>query len=744
MIHSHISLLWLLENAPVDTWSSLWESMEKERIRTTLRKTIWIQLRDPRTTLKQGNTLIEQTFQRTSNQSQETYTVQLPVQMREKDSFIFLDPSQSVTTVDASLEHESQVSRLRIQIQTRSEVHVRGYVLVRKSSLEWSWIPFQLAVKHTDPPADAAKRLMHRPFVEEFTSYGVAPVVPSLVYFTNSKFRAGVFDTIFRTLSQSKPWVAELGRCLYTEWKTHREVVKQWALFHVSGTLDPSTDLWTLEIPERYCRILQSGGRVSVRCFENELWLYVGFIHKVGTDQIQVSFSGLSFTPTRVFPLLRFHLDARPYYFMGMALTKASSRLSWLWNEPERHVELLQGPPTSGKTRVLTQSIAQLVRFPENHVLVLAPTEEAADRVTTRLVEELSRVPETTAVVDRILRLPEWNRDAHSVDPTVLPYTVRDRNGYFTVDTRCTRQVWIMTPMMSRIFERLPNHSVVFTHVMVDDATRISEPELLVPLTMSCTKNISRLVLSGDVQQLGPRLFTTHTKYRLKSMFERLWKRHPDVPRREYTVSYCTPPLLMELAAEDRRYTSALDADFHRIRYRDLYEVEPDAPLVVYGVNGLAIQHINQQEIDRIQEILPAFVNQRVMVVGAYAAQTEQLRQCSGSNVRVGTLEELMDVDVDVLIVSLVDDSADMVTGFVRSPRAFYTLLTRVRGLLVVVGSPLVLQVDPHWRRLLAYAVRNQKYRGAEFHTLSFVLPDEPTRYEYERTLLPEGILNEA
>jgi helicase MOV-10 len=540
-----------------------------------------------------------------------------------------------------------------------------------------------------------------------------------------------------------------MGQALLSEWKAHREYVRDCVLFQVPGTLDVTTDLWSLQIPPRFCRNMRIGERVSVRCLENELWLYVGFVHKIGIDSIQVSFSGLSFTTTRTFPLLRFHLDARPYHFMGMALTKAA-RFAWLWDYPEKRFELIHGPAYSGKTKALAQEANKILENPTSRILVLAPTESSADRITLRIVQDLK--PETATNV--LLRLPEWDYAPRAVHPDVLRFTVRDINGHFTVHTSHTRRVWVMTPGVSRIFERLPQHLVQFTHILVDDSTRMTEPELLVPLTMSCAQQASRIVLSGDLSQPGPQLYARHIRHpqlRLRSLFERLWTKCPSVLRREYTVSYYTPPVLLEIASANlgessgkvdkcAEYTSAFDNDYHRLRYPEIYVLEPDAPLVVYGINGLVEHQTNRQEVELIQTLVRQWASQRILLLSAHDAQTDLLREtCSSSpTVCVGSIETLYDTEPDIVIVSLVDDSEN---EFLRSPRAFYALLTRTRGLLVVVGSPTVLQMVPYWRRLSAYAHRTHKYRGPLMDGVSF--PEEPTHYEYERSLIPDGILND-
>ena len=42
----------------------------------------------------------------------------------------------------------------------------------------------------------------------------------------------------------------------------------------------------------------------------------------------------------------------------------------------------------------------------------------------------------------------------------------------------------------------------------------------------------------------------------------------------------------------------------------------------------------------------------------------------------------------------------------------FNVAITRAQALLIVVGNPHVLAVDPHWRALLQHCVKHGAYRG--------------------------------
>lgn len=74
-----------------------------------------------------------------------------------------------------------------------------------------------------------------------------------------------------------------------------------------------------------------------------------------------------------------------------------------------------------------------------------------------------------------------------------------------------------------------------------------------------------------------------------------------------------------------------------------------------------------------------------------------------------------------MIIISAVRSSKDQVTydlkhtlGFVANPRRFNVAVTRAQALLIVVGDPSVLSLDPLWRSFMNYVFINGGWTGAE------------------------------
>jgi len=72
-----------------------------------------------------------------------------------------------------------------------------------------------------------------------------------------------------------------------------------------------------------------------------------------------------------------------------------------------------------------------------------------------------------------------------------------------------------------------------------------------------------------------------------------------------------------------------------------------------------------------------------------------------------------------VIIISTVRSSKEFVNydlkhtlGFVANPRRFNVAITRAKALLIVIGDPSVLSLDPLWRAFLNYVHTNGGWKG--------------------------------
>lgn len=88
---------------------------------------------------------------------------------------------------------------------------------------------------------------------------------------------------------------------------------------------------------------------------------------------------------------------------------------------------------------------------------------------------------------------------------------------------------------------------------------------------------------------------------------------------------------------------------------------------------------------------------------------------------KISSVEEFQGQERNVIILSTVRSTFTLVStdikyflGFITSPRRLNVALTRAQALLIIVGNPHVLALDPFWRSILQYSVENNAYVGCD------------------------------
>ncbi|KAJ3789054.1 P-loop containing nucleoside triphosphate hydrolase protein [Lentinula aff. detonsa] len=234
---------------------------------------------------------------------------------------------------------------------------------------------------------------------------------------------------------------------------------------------------------------------------------------------------------------------------------------------------LISGPPGTGKTRTVVETVHQILRTqPEAHILLCAPSNSATDTLALRL--GLSLHP------GDMLRLNDQNRTFAEVPDSIRQfcYVEDDRfalppwkmlmryrvvvtsclDASILVNSACTNIVLcaLEEHMVSSLHpHRKIKHPVVphWTHLLIDEAAQGPEPEVLIPISVVLTSDelfacdqhcgehangttscdyhwlstAPQLILCGDPNQLGPIITSQHARtHELDvSLIERLFDR---------------------------------------------------------------------------------------------------------------------------------------------------------------------------------------------------------------------------
>jgi len=171
----------------------------------------------------------------------------------------------------------------------------------------------------------------------------------------------------------------------------------------------------------------------------------------------------------------------------------------------------IYGPPGTGKTLTLVELALQLLaQHPGNKLLLCAPQQYSADL----LVAALSRAGIRPG---KMVRLNDPRRPAYTVLDACFPYCIFDekkRMFYLPIKKQYENARVVVTSCASASLlnekrsvsgKTTTAASIVFSHILIDEAGQAMLPEVLIPLChLNNNNEQASVVLAGDPKQLGP------------------------------------------------------------------------------------------------------------------------------------------------------------------------------------------------------------------------------------------------
>jgi helicase MOV-10 len=414
---------------------------------------------------------------------------------------------------------------------------------------------------------------------------------------------------------------------------------------------------------------------------------------------------------------------------------------------------IIFGPPGTGKTVTLCESILQTVRArgssPNFRLLVCAPSNTAVDLILQRLAEYLQP--------DEMLRILAFSRDKSTVPPDVMKYSYfcNEQNGFVIPpnnDIVKSKKVVCVTLSTGG---KLPYHNLMghFTHVMIDEAGHAMEPEVLSCIAKTVkvsTKQPPVIVLAGDPKQLGPIIRSNIAKsFGLeKSLLERMHERIESYEDRRFITTlvqnYRSHPKILELS-NHRFYNGKLQACADKFVRENLQNWEhlpkKGFPLIFHGVEGQDSREgnspswFNPDECQIVKYYVDNLVRgtrsnkvkpEEIGIVTPYHKQGQKIRSLLAkhgySECKVGSVEEFQGSERRVIIISTVRSSVEYINfdnkhklGFVANPKRFNVAITRAQALLIIIGNPRVLAQDGDWNALLEFCIQGGGYTGCDY-----------------------------
>ncbi|CAH1782580.1 unnamed protein product, partial [Owenia fusiformis] len=421
---------------------------------------------------------------------------------------------------------------------------------------------------------------------------------------------------------------------------------------------------------------------------------------------------------------------------------------------------ILFGPPGTGKTVTLVESILQVFHnVPSSRIIACAPSNSAADLITERLHESGH-----IKTGEMMVRLIAFSRNIEDCPECVQPYCM---TGGDEIESVSRHRLIITTCSSTGSLYNLGLRVGHFTHCFIDEAGQATEPEVLVAVGLVATHPEGQIVLAGDPMQLGPVLRSNLAKtYGLEiSLLERLIER-PLYARNEVKFSdhgsydpllvtklvqnYRSHSILLKLPSEtfyfDELVPCADPSLVNQLTHFELLPNRVDCPLIFHGVRGSDMREesspswFNPQEALQVVKYLKALVSNDeyslsysdIGVITPYRKQVEKIRvlmeQLGLEKVKVGSVEEFQGQERLVMIVSTVRSNEQMLgydykfnLGFLSNPKRFNVAITRAHALLVIIGNPHVLCQDEYWEALLRYCIQNKAYTGCDLPNIEGV-----------------------
>ncbi|PFH46786.1 hypothetical protein AMATHDRAFT_50790 [Amanita thiersii Skay4041] len=405
------------------------------------------------------------------------------------------------------------------------------------------------------------------------------------------------------------------------------------------------------------------------------------------------------------------------------------------------------GPFGTGKTSTIVEAMLQvLFSNPEARILACAPSNSAADLLVTKLSSTLSK--------ETLFRFNAPSRPRTAVPDDVLEYSyVRDDPRFeiwpFGVPmTRIKRFRVVASTCVSASFAAgigMPRGH--FTHIFIDEAGQATEPETLLSVKTIADPN-TNIILAGDPKQLGPIIRSPIARELglQLSYLERLMNRDA-YDTEEYlgdTVvkllqNYRSHPAILEFPNEEF-YGGELEVCAEP-KKRDRYIgcpvlPNPNFPIVFHTVHGQddreasSPSFFNIDETSQIKHYVDLLRFSRqfrtndhdIGIITPYHAQVLKIRtrlKGYADEIKVGSIEEFQGQERPVIMISTVRSSKEPIEydlrhtlGFVANPRRFNVAITRTQALLIIVGDPQVLSIDPMWRSFLNYIYNNRGWKG--------------------------------
>lgn len=427
-------------------------------------------------------------------------------------------------------------------------------------------------------------------------------------------------------------------------------------------------------------------------------------------------------------------------------------------------VAIVHGPPGTGKTTTLVQTIKLLAKT-EMNILVTAPSNTAVDLLTERIastglqvvrIGNISRVDEKLVAHTMDAQLaahPESkNIKKVKIQAAEIRRTARKFKRKFGHEERNERRKLLqeakeLSSWANHLEDRLIDQilasanvitatlvgssnsilkKVKFRTAIIDEAAQALEPASWIPITRA-----SKIVLAGDPLQLPPTIksFKAKAAGLDKTLIEKGIKRLPKISL--LNVQYRMNETIMGFSNQ-QFYNNVLQADSSNAHL----QIGDTAPLVFIDTAGCSFDEIvnpifhsryNPDEFNILREHLyqlRAYFEEeappQIAIISPYREQVVYIRRqvkedevLGELSIRVDTIDGFQGQESEVVYISLVRSNTKGEIGFLKDYRRMNVAMTRAKQKLVIIGDSATIGGDDFYAAFLAYCDQKGLYQSA-------------------------------
>lgn len=411
------------------------------------------------------------------------------------------------------------------------------------------------------------------------------------------------------------------------------------------------------------------------------------------------------------------------------------------------NLTIIHGPPGTGKTTTLLESIHQLILKGEK-VLVAAPSNTAVDNLARGLIKlniNILRVGNTAKVDETVfpyttegkltdskqqkeikklkIRAEELRKMANQYkrrfgkeereqrnlllkEVKNIRKEIRDLRNYFEELLFDQAKVVLGTPIGLSDFIISDHH---FDTLVIDEAGQCMEPMawVIFPFT-------KKWVLAGDHLQLPPMVLSEEAK-----------KKGFNISILEYCFKKSTNVYFLDIQYRMRKaiadfsshyfYNGKLNTALHlenlgsHISFFDTagagFEEEK-------GADGVSL--MNRGELDVVQKIIDSekLNIKDIAFISPYSGQVDLAKSIFSKDLLISTIDSFQGQEKKIVIISLVRSNDENKIGFLSDYRRMNVALTRAQEQLFVIGDSSTIGNDIFYAQFLEYVEKINGYRS--------------------------------